>query len=285
MAAQSPFDAAIRQLTSAHDVAVSTLEGEVQRLRHENLWLRAQLAEAGLCPAACASAPAACSAEAGAAGCSAVVLADTAGKAVPVAPSGQALGPAPAPAPAPVAPVPPSAAGTGQPDVERVLDSVLACHGWQHLSIQQVAGRWLIADAPFQLRVTERPEARGQYELYASEDGQAWELFESVVRKYRLHKVVRTAPLASLAGCSAEATCRVAEMGRPAPVTAPVVHRSLDLAAGFQSSPGHVVPEGPCLPPVRADGLPAFSDAFAGPPATSAQYYTRFRVPPPRHPA
>jgi len=88
-------------------------------------------------------------------------------------------------------------------DLDHALEAVLAFYGWQHLEAQKVAGDvYSVGGAEFQIRcesaVTADQAGSGTpYHLSASSDGgQTWESVASLVRSRRLHKVVRTQPMA-----------------------------------------------------------------------------------------
>jgi hypothetical protein len=89
-------------------------------------------------------------------------------------------------------------------DLDCALEAVLAFYGWQHVEVERVtAGVYSVAGSEFQIRceseVTAEQAASGSpFHLSASSDGgQTWESVASLVRSRRLHKVVRTYPIAS----------------------------------------------------------------------------------------
>lgn len=90
-------------------------------------------------------------------------------------------------------------------DLGRALDAVLAHYGWQHLAVQRLrSDLWTISGAAVQVKVESAAElssdngAGGQppCQLSASDDGgRTWQPLDALVRRRRLHKVVRTAPI------------------------------------------------------------------------------------------
>lgn len=93
-------------------------------------------------------------------------------------------------------------------DVGKALEAVLAHYGWQHLAVQRKANDvWTVSGINFQLRFDSSPQARPiptgslpgpPFRLAASDDsGRTWEALEGWIRRRRLHKVVRTAPIAT----------------------------------------------------------------------------------------
>merc|ERR1719362_175452 len=93
-------------------------------------------------------------------------------------------------------------------DIGKALEAVLAHYGWQHLAVQRKANDvWTVSGISFQLRFDSPPQARQlpsgslpgpPFRLAASDDnGRTWEALEGWIRRRRLHKVVRTAPIAT----------------------------------------------------------------------------------------
>merc|ERR1719456_2155909 len=89
-------------------------------------------------------------------------------------------------------------------DIDRAFEAVLVFYGWQHLQVQKLAeSTYSAGGIEFEIRceslATAEQAASGcPYHLSASIDGgQTWESITSLVRSRRLHKVVRTDPIAS----------------------------------------------------------------------------------------
>ncbi|CAE8611231.1 unnamed protein product, partial [Polarella glacialis] len=100
-------------------------------------------------------------------------------------------------------------------DVGRALEAVLAYFGWQHLDVQYLgygaAGSFGAAavsvsgtiisvrlDGSCSLAASPSSAERPPYRLLASDDGgSGWEALEALIRRRRLQKVVRTAPIAT----------------------------------------------------------------------------------------
>uniref|UniRef100_A0A7S1A7W6 Uncharacterized protein n=1 Tax=Noctiluca scintillans TaxID=2966 RepID=A0A7S1A7W6_NOCSC len=245
--ANALFDEALRQLSVAHYATITTLEAELQRMRDDTTRLRQELAERQV---AVSVAPQEVPTPAAPACLAIVPVLESKGCAV---------------LPDPVSPV---AAGGEPPDVDRMLDAVLAEHGWQHLAVTRHGDtQWSVANTLLYLRCVRPQEAHlncGQPgRLMASQDGQTWEPLENVIRGRRLQKSVRTAPVATVMGSSEQSPIRLADFNCPAPqhtsqekqaasarvrdalpltsVSAPMVQRSLDFAATSASSQSSVV--------------------------------------------
>jgi len=97
-----------------------------------------------------------------------------------------------------------TADGAVEQDVDRALEAVLAYHGWQHLDVQKIGKDvWSFSGALVHIRCEASVVVTGvdngpPYNLQASaDDGRTWEQLEGLIRHRRLHKVVRTAPIAS----------------------------------------------------------------------------------------
>lgn len=245
--ANALFDEALSQLSVAHYATITTLEAELQRMRDDNTRLRQELAER---QDAVSVAPQEVLTPAAPACLAIVPIVDSKGCAV---------------LPDPVSPV----AGGGEPlDVDRMLDAVLAEHGWQHLAVTRHGdAQWSVANTLLYLRCVRPQEGHvkcGQPQrLMASQDGQTWEPFENVIRGRRLQKSVRTAPIATVMGSSEQSPMRLADFTCHAPqhtsqekdaasarvrdgppltsVAAPMVQRSLDFATKSASSQSSVV--------------------------------------------
>mmetsp|Transcript_63984 Transcript_63984/g.208052 ORF Transcript_63984/g.208052 Transcript_63984/m.208052 type:complete len:315 (+) Transcript_63984:541-1485(+) len=107
-----------------------------------------------------------------------------------------------------IAPLSPIVEPQQQPEVDvgRALDAVFAHFGWQHLAVQRLKGdAWAISGAGVLVKhdaLVETPRARGftgpPYRLVASDDhGRSWEALEALIKRRRLHKVVRAVPIAT----------------------------------------------------------------------------------------
>lgn len=86
-------------------------------------------------------------------------------------------------------------------DLDLALEAVMAYYGWQHLEVAKMReGMFSLAGSEFMLRCDGIGDQSGEppYRLSASVDGgKIWESLALLVRNRRLHKVVRTAPVAS----------------------------------------------------------------------------------------
>jgi len=89
-------------------------------------------------------------------------------------------------------------------EVDKALQAVLAYYGWQHLDVHGLdGGVWSICGTPLAITcsssLTGSSIANGPpFLLLAYEEASgAWEALDVVIRKRRLHKVVRTAPIAT----------------------------------------------------------------------------------------
>jgi hypothetical protein len=105
----------------------------------------------------------------------------------------------------------------GTPDVDRALEAFLAQHNWQHLDVQmRTTGVWSISGTVFQVRVETGPQASGaSFQLMSSDDnGRTWETLEGAIRRRKLQKVVRTAPIAMTLNPEAvnQSQIRIADM-------------------------------------------------------------------------
>lgn len=211
-------------------------------------------------------------------------------------------------------------------DLDRALESVLAFYGWQHLEVQKVSeGVYLAAGAEFRLRcdsVSTASDATDgpQYNLSASSDGGVtWESLSSLIRHRRLHKVVRTDPIASALDnpASPEAPISLADLARMPSRSTPTGNTAftqntmlkernstpLGGSSGYSSphggpsmsgpGPKHTghrqgqlhngLPMGPDgLPLYTHDGLPSFNNAFPtyfDALSGPTHYYNQFRIP------
>lgn len=112
---------------------------------------------------------------------------------------------------------PEAAAVVGQPDTDRALEAFLAQHSWQHLDVQRRnTGVWSISGTVFHVRLEPGPQANGaSYQLLSSDDnGRTWETLEGAIRRRKLQKVVRTAPIATTLNPEAvnQSQIRIADM-------------------------------------------------------------------------
>lgn len=126
-------------------------------------------------------------------------------------------------------------------DLDRALEAVLVFHGWQHLELQKVSEEvYSFSGVEFHLRcesvATAEQVASGvPYHLSASIDGgQTWETVASLVRSRRLHKVVRTDPIASPLD-SVKGPISLADLARLPPRTSSGFGSSPCSGSGFQS--------------------------------------------------
>jgi len=272
-----PFDSAMRQLQSAHYAALGTLEAELQRMRQENTLLRARLAEAGV-QVDCKPLSGWLDATRGAWGPlpSSTSLRPAASGFMPVVvPELQAQGAR-------------AAEKTEyEQDLEKLLEAFLANNGWQHIEFQQVGPlEFSVAGIPLHLQALHE-EGSSAISLMASEDeGHTWESFESLVRRKRLHKVVRAAPFpVQHDDRQPSEPLRILELDQMKSQHHP--HwKETNRPLQRESEPTSKA-SGPMKQvSFRHDGLPTFSGAFDGNTNASAgpsMYYTQFAVPAPRH--
>mmetsp|Transcript_64992 Transcript_64992/g.121027 ORF Transcript_64992/g.121027 Transcript_64992/m.121027 type:complete len:529 (+) Transcript_64992:76-1662(+) len=84
----------------------------------------------------------------------------------------------------------------GPPNVDKFLEAFLAQHGWQHLEVVKVdRDHWTVSDVRFRLELT-MVEGSGP-SILATDGKGPWEPLEEVIRRRRLHKVVRTSSIAT----------------------------------------------------------------------------------------
>mmetsp|Transcript_50277 Transcript_50277/g.117407 ORF Transcript_50277/g.117407 Transcript_50277/m.117407 type:complete len:516 (-) Transcript_50277:82-1629(-) len=82
------------------------------------------------------------------------------------------------------------------PNMDKFLEAFLAQHGWQHLEVVKVdRDHWTVSDVRFRLELT-MVDGTGP-SILATDGKGPWEPLEEVIRRRRLHKVVRTSSIAT----------------------------------------------------------------------------------------